>query len=115
MKLFALCLLNTAFMAAGQILFKTGSGGKEIRGLLDIIALFFSPAVFCGLCIYAAATGLWLYILSKAPISFAYPFQALAYPLVLLASALLFHEHISFQRWLGVAVIICGVCIAARG
>ena len=115
MKMMLLCLLNTALMATGQMLFKYGSQGKNITGIVDIIRLFFSPAVFCALCLYAATTGLWLYILSRVPISFAYPVQALAFPLVLAASMLVFKENISVSRWIGVAVIVCGVVIATRG
>lgn len=115
MKMTLLCLLNTALMATGQMLFKYGSQGKNITGILDIIRLFFSPVVFCALCLYAATTGLWLYILSRVPISFAYPVQALAFPLVLMASMLVFKENISVTRWIGVAVIVCGVVIATRG
>ena len=110
-----LCLLNTALMATGQMLFKYGSNGKTITGVIDIIRLFFSPVVFFALCLYAATTGLWLYILSRVPISFAYPIQALAFPLVLIASMLIFKENISIMKWIGVLVIICGVMIATRG
>lgn len=115
MKMTLLCLLNTALMATGQMLFKYGSSGKSITGIMGIIRLFFSPVVFCALCLYAATTGLWLYILSRVPISFAYPIQALAFPLVLLASMLIFKESISVTRWIGVLVIVCGVMIATRG
>ena len=115
MKMTLLCLLNTALMATGQMLFKYGSSGKSITGIMDIIRLFFSPVVFCALCLYAATTGLWLYILSRVPLSFAYPIQALAFPLVLLASMLIFKESISVTRWIGVLVIVCGVMIATRG
>ena len=115
MKMTLLCLLNTALMATGQVLFKYGSNGKDISSISDIIRMFFSPVVFCALCLYAITTGLWLYILSRMPISFAYPIQALAFPLVLMASILIFKESISVTRWIGVAVIICGVVIATRG
>ena len=99
MKMTLLCLLNTALMATGQMLFKYGSSGKSITGIMDIIRLFFSPVVFCALCLYAATTGLWLYILSRVPISFAYPIQALAFPLVLLASMLIFKEMMRLWIW----------------
>lgn len=115
MKIILLCLLNTTLMVAGQILFKLGSDGRKIETVMDIIGLFFTPVIFCALCIYAATTGLWLYILSRTAISRAYPIQALAYPLVLLASAVIFREQVSPAKWLGVFIIICGVTIATHG
>lgn len=114
MKMTLLCLLNTAMMATGQVMFKVGSQGKEIKGVLDILRLFFSPIIFLALCLYAVTTGLWIYILSQTPISYAYPIQALAFPLVITASMILFHEQISMAKWLGIAIIICGVVITTR-
>lgn len=115
MKMTLLCLLNTLLMATGQTLFKIGASGKTLSSVWDIIRLFFSPVVFLALCLYAATTGLWLYILSRVPMSYAYPIQALAYPIVLLVSLLLFKESVTPMKWLGVAIIVCGVAVAARG
>lgn len=114
MKMTLLCLLNTSLMATGQVMFKMGSQGKEIKGILDIVRLFFSPIIFLALCLYAATTGLWIYILSQTPISHAYPIQALAFPLVLAVSMIFFHETVSATKWIGIAVILCGVFIATR-
>lgn len=115
MKMTILCLLNTMLLTTGQMLFKAGSTGHEINSALDIIKLFFTPLVFFALCLYAATTGLWLFILSRTEMSHAYPLQALAYPLVLGASAIFFNEQITPMKWIGIVVIICGVCIATRG
>lgn len=115
MKMTLLCLLNTVLMSTGQMLFKAGSAGHEINGVADIVRLFFTPVVFLALCLYAATTGLWLFILSRMPMSHAYPIQALAYPLVLGASAVFFQEQITPLKWLGMAIIICGVCVATHG
>ena len=115
MKMTLLCLLNTLLMAMGQMLFKAGSRGKELHGILDILRLFYTPIVLGALCLYAATTGLWLYILNRTPISHAYPIQALAFPIVLLASMAFFQEQVSLTKWVGVAIIVLGVFIATRG
>ena len=106
-----LCFLNTLMMATGQIMFKYGSDGKVLSSLSDIFKLFFTPIIFMALCLYAITTGLWLYILSEMPISIAYPIQALAFPIVLLFSIILFKENIPFVKWIGIAVICFGVFI----
>lgn len=112
MKMTILCLINTAFMVVGQILFKLGSNGKDMSGIKNILLVFFSPIILIALFLYGCTTILWLYILSKVEISFAYPIQALAFPVVLIISAVLFHEVIPINRWIGVAVIFLGVYIA---
>lgn len=115
MKMLLLCLLNTFLMAAGQILFKVGSSGKSIGNLTDILKLLFSPIVLLALCLYGGTTCLWLYILSKMPISQAYPIQALAFPLVLLVSMFFFQESVTATKWIGIGIIVFGVFIATRG
>lgn len=112
MKDIFLCLANTLMMVTGQMLFKAGSQGKTISKISDIISLVFSPAVLLALLIYGLTTLLWLYILSRVKISFAYPVQALAFPVVLIASSLIFHEEIPVNRWFGVIVIVVGVFIS---
>ncbi len=114
MKMTLLCLLNTALMVTGQILFKVGSQGKELSSIVDMIKLMFSPIVLFALCLYAGTTMLWLYILSKVDISFAYPIQALAFPVVMIVSAFIFHEQIPTMRWIGVAVIFVGVLLVVQ-
>ena len=115
MKTTLLCLLNTVLMATGQMLFKYGSAEKSITGIVDMIKLLFSPVVLFALCLYGGTTMLWLYILSRTPMNFAYPIQALAYPLVLVSSTILFHEQIPPIRWFGVFIIIVGVFVATHG
>ena len=102
-------------MATGQMLFKYGSQGKNLESLLDIFKLFFNPIIFVALCIYGLTTGLWLFILSRVQISFAYPMQALAFPIVLLFSMIIFKENISFTKWVGIMIICLGVFVATRG
>ena len=111
---FLLCFINTLLMTIGQTLFKLGSTGKNLNNIGDIIRLFFNPVVIVALCIYACTTGLWLYILSKIPISFAYPIQALAFPIVLIISKILFNENITLSKWFGVIIICIGVYFITR-
>lgn len=112
MKEFLLCILNTLLLVCGQILFKLGSSEKKISTLSDLISLVFSPIILLALVLYACTTLLWLYILSRVKLSYAYPIQALAFPIVLVMSAMIFHEQIPLNRWIGVIIIFAGVYIA---
>ena len=114
MKMTLLCLLNTGLMVTGQILFKVGSQGKTLSSISDMVRLMFSPVVLVALCLYAGTTMLCLYILSKVDISFAYPIQALAFPVVMIVSAFMFHEQIPAMRWIGVAIIFIGVLLVVQ-
>ncbi|MDR2712199.1 MAG: EamA family transporter [Clostridiales bacterium] len=114
MKYFFLCLLNVISLVTGQVLFKVGTNGKTIDSTGALIKTVFSPLIFSGLILYVFTTMLWLYILSKMPISRAYPIQALAYPLVLILAQFIFNEHITTTRWIGMGIVFAGVIIVAQ-
>ena len=76
--------------------------------------IFSSPLIIIGIIVYTIAVFFWLFGLSKVDLSFAYPFLALSYVLVILASLVILGEYISPLRWIGLAVICIGVLIISR-
>jgi drug/metabolite transporter (DMT)-like permease len=108
----ALLLLSVSLASAGQVLLKVGASRAE--ALVD----FINPSVIGGLVCYAAGTVIWVWVLSREPLSTAYAFTALTLVLVYLASWLLLGERITAQTAIGLAFILVGVIvvsIAARG
>jgi multidrug transporter EmrE-like cation transporter len=122
MKPIVLLLLSVAGASLGQILFKKGvmlTGEVTFRGSLiaELIRLVFNPVVFSGLVLYVFSTILWLAALSKTTLSFAYPFTALTFILVMLSSRMVFLETIPSLRYLGIGLIVAGILVSsvARG
>ena len=76
--------------------------------------IIFTPYVFLGMLLYFVSSLIWLVVLSRIPLSFAYPMLSLGYVFILFASALFFKEHISLVRWAGVFVICLGVFLISR-
>lgn len=66
------------------------------------------PLVLLGLACYVTSSVLWLVVLSRVPLSVAYPFGALSYVLVVIV-ALITGEHVSALRWVGVVLIVGGI------
>ena len=101
-------------MVAGQSLWKIGldrAGGMQLHNMFQLLT---SPLIITGIMLYGAATIVWLAILSRLPLSVAYPLQSLAYVLGMFVAYYLFHETIPFHRWVGICVIIIGVFIVSR-
>jgi multidrug transporter EmrE-like cation transporter len=88
----------------------SGTGGERF---LRRIAT--SPGIWAGLAIYGVGTFFWLIALSQVELGYAYPFLSLSYVLILLASAALFGEQLSWWRLGGVVVICLGVYVVASG
>ncbi len=61
-----------------------------------------------------SATILWLHILKNYPLSSAYPMTCLSFVFGLLAAWIFLGESIPLTRWLGVGIIIVGVCFVAK-
>ena len=72
------------------------------------------PALVGGLGIFVLSAAVWLIVLSKASLSFAYPFVSLTYVLILLFDRFILREPVSSLRWSGVALIIAGIVLVSR-
>ena len=57
---------------------------------------------------------LWQQILARVPLSTAYMFKGTSLVFVLLLSALLFHEGITWQNILGSTIIVSGIILYAK-
>ena len=57
---------------------------------------------------------LWQQILARVPLSTAYMFKGTSLVFVLLMSALLFHEGITWQNILGSTIIVSGIILYAK-
>ena len=104
-------VISALLNATGQILFKAARGMHSEASLLS---LFFHAEVWGGLVVYGLSSVCWLWVLARAPLSFAYPILALTFPIVVLASAVFFVELILPLRWIGVGMIMLGVSLLAR-
>jgi drug/metabolite transporter (DMT)-like permease len=108
-------LANVCLLVAGQVFFKWGL--ESLKGgltLSNLVPLFLNPWILLGLALYVLATVVWFYVLSKLPLSVAYPLQSFSYVLGLLASRFVLHETVHWSRWAGVLIILIGVAVIAH-
>jgi drug/metabolite transporter (DMT)-like permease len=113
--MFALLLASVLCDVVGQVCFKLGVGHDE-HGPAKGIAAFAldtlrSPWVLTGLFVYAIEFVVWFAALSLAPLSVAFPFAALSYCGVVVASRYVLHEKVSVRRWLGTIAVAGGVAL----
>lgn len=111
---YLLIALNIVLLVAGQTLWKTGVAKLSLNNWVSAVTALFSPWIFTGIVLYALATVVWIYLLSKMPISLLYPMQSLAYVATVIIAIFVFHEHVSAWRWAGVVVIMFGVALIVK-
>lgn len=113
-------LLTIIGTVAGQLMLKSGmiQVGQIPSDAKDYIPFFLKAftnfrVIFSLILAVIAAMG-WMAALSKLKLSYAYPFMASTFAVVLVFSHFLFKEEISLIRWVGVFVIWFGVILISR-
>lgn len=118
--LIGLILFSVLLAAGAQLTLKHGmnlvadrSGALKLSAssLKDVVT---TPAVWGGLFLFGLSAIVWLAVLSRTSLSFAYPFASLSYVLILLADKFVLNETIPALRWAGVFCIMVGIVLVAQ-
>lgn len=80
-----------------------------------LLSALTDPVVFSGFAAAFVAGLAWMAAMTKFDLGYAYPFMSLNFALVLVLSGWLLHEPVSLYRVAGVALIVAGTIVAARG
>jgi drug/metabolite transporter (DMT)-like permease len=123
LKSIPLIVFAVTMMVTGQILEKKGIGvvkaaaGEDFTFFSNIFAIIFNTYVLVGIMVYFVSALVWLMILSKADLSFAYPFLAISYVAIIIVSPIALPGEPSPDFWkaLAVLLIIAGVMAMAQG
>jgi multidrug transporter EmrE-like cation transporter len=113
-------LISVLLGATGQLLLKHGMStiGEVTLSPAAILPLLWRMGtnlfVMGGLTLYALDLVFWLAALSRAELSYAYPFVGLSYVVLLLASWHFFDEQISPLRLTGTLVVGLGIILISR-
>jgi multidrug transporter EmrE-like cation transporter len=117
-----LILASVTLAAVAQVTLKAGmnhvtdaNGGQLALNGDSLQQIASQIRVWAGLAIFAVSAVLWLFALSRADLSFAYPFAALGYVIIVIASILFLDEHVQPITWVGVVLIISGIVLIAQG
>jgi len=114
-------LATVALTVYGQLAFKwrideSGDFPASTGDRLEFAARFLiDPWVISVFAAALLASATWAAALSRFELSFAYPFMALSFVLVLLLSAFLFTEAVTAPKLIGVTLIVAGIAIGSQG
>jgi drug/metabolite transporter (DMT)-like permease len=105
--------LSVILTSIGQLFFKKGmmvlsqDHPQASLGKLMFLALAKSE-VLLGFFSFGAGAVLWLGVLAREEVSYAYPLSSLGYVIVLIGSFFLFNEHLSLSRVIGILLLMAG-------
>ncbi|MCQ2027238.1 EamA family transporter [Clostridium butyricum] len=101
--------------ATGQFLFRLGMltyGKVTVTGFWrQLGAIIFTPAIFLGFMCFGLSFFLWLVVISRWELSYAYPLVALGYVIAIFYGTLVLHENLSFPKIIGSILILAGISV----
>ena len=116
----ALVGLDIIFNVIGQLLLKHGMNKLgnfkiSVDALIPVfIKAFLSPYILLGLGCYVTGFLIWLIVLAKAEVSYAYPLISLGYVLTAIMGWWLLGENVTWVRMGGIMVTCIGVFIISQ-
>jgi len=119
-KYLPIILLGVLLNAAAQLCLKEGmrrvgyfdfSWSNVVPITLQVAGNIF---ILAGLFLYIVSVAVWLLVLSRVEVSFAYPLLSVGYIVNAVAGYYLFQENLSMTRITGILIIIIGVYFVTR-
>lgn len=117
---FLLILTGVLLNTTAQLLLKAGMGriGHFDFSLANVIPIgmkmIMNTPIIAGLFAYVMSVVVWLLVLSRVQVSYAYPMLSIGYIVNAIAAYFLFGEALSAMRVSGIFIIIVGVFLIAR-
>jgi multidrug transporter EmrE-like cation transporter len=118
--LLSLILVDVALNVTGQLSLKYGMSkfGNFSLSLSTLPPVFMKAAtnvhVLLGLLCYGLGFMVWLIVLAKAEVSWAYPMISLGYVFTAILARMLLGEAVTVTRMAGILVTCLGVLLIAR-
>ncbi|MCX6647673.1 MAG: EamA family transporter [bacterium] len=101
--------IGQLFMKAGMNTVKKKSGGDLGPIVKALPRIFTNLSVLGGIALYLISTVFWLWILSRVPLSFAYPCISFSYVIIIIAGKYIFKERIDIWKLIAIILILLGV------
>ncbi len=113
----SLIILTSIFDTISQLFLKSSINSLEfsidsirkiIKFVLKLIAI---PRVWLGFLFSTLSLLVWLIVLSKADLNFAFSVDSMHYIFIAIACKIFLKEKIGLERWLGTILIMAGIII----
>lgn len=114
-----LIVLTGAFDTVNQLLLKSSINTLDwhvnsIKKVFNFIKqLLLMPKVWLGFCFCCVSVSIWLFVLSKADLNFAFSTDSMHYIFIAFASKIFLKEKVGFWRWIGTGSIAIGIILLA--
>ena len=89
------------------------------RDVMKILRFIFKlaliPRVWVGLLFSTLSLCIWLFVLSRTDLNFAFSVDSMHYIFIAFASSLFLKEKVGYKRWMGTILILIGIVMVSLG
>jgi drug/metabolite transporter (DMT)-like permease len=117
-----LIALTSLCDTVNQLFLKSTIDSLQFRPTLNIIKIFkfifqllIKPRLWLGFVFSVTSLCIWLVVLSKADLNFAFSADSMHYIFIALASRFVLKEKMGYWRWLGTGLIVVGIVFLSLG
>jgi drug/metabolite transporter (DMT)-like permease len=113
----SLIILASLFDTITQLLLKTAINTLDLninsfkKVLSFILKLLTIPKIWIGFIFCCLSLVVWLFVLSKADLNFAFSVDSIHYIFIAIASKFILKEKGGIKRWVGTAFIVLGIIL----
>lgn len=113
----SLILLTSVCDTISQLFLKTTINRLDFnidsfkKIMVFIGKLLIIPWVYIGFLFSCLSLSIWLYVLSKTDLNFAFTIDSMHYIFIALASSLILKEKVGYIRWIGTILIVAGIAL----
>jgi len=111
----AVALCSIILGATGQFLFRLGMlqyGKVTVTGIWGQLgSILVTPPIFLGFTCFGVSSILWLVVISRWELSYAYPLVALGYVIAIFYGTFLLQETLTLPKIMGSALILAGISV----
>lgn len=120
LRIFILIIASVSLSALAQITLKLGMSDKATQShqsqdwLAYLFTAFSNKFVILGLGLYGFGAVLWLLVLAKLDVTYAYPFVGIGFILTMLLGYFFLGESLTLTRIMGTLLVVSGVMLISR-
>jgi len=115
-----LILLTVVIQSLSELLFKKAAIATNMHVItfanlgLYVHQISSNVELWAGFMFYVLNFFIWITVLSKADLSFAFPIGSITYILIPLLSVIFLHEQTNFLQWMGILLITIGISLVIQ-
>ncbi len=105
--------INQLFLKSAINSLRLSSPITVVKIIKFIIELIRIPRVWISFLFSVVSLCIWLFVLSKVDLNFAFSIDSMHYIFIVFASKQILREKVGFKRWFGTLFIIIGIILVS--